>query len=306
MNNLDDSRIILQEAKERWAELVFETSLKDLREEASVEITLNEQRTVADILSVFDEKASGLDDKFNAIVGDIVNLIVDFAQKVNPEIFQDTDVDSPEDASQDLVEKLQDMGKNFKGLSRYYARNKDEMGPRKAAAEAFKSDEGRAAIEDAKELKDNEVIQAAAQAAGGELLKKLIGKIAEFVPFGKQIMDAIQLVTSVSKVGGKLKRLMNKFKKSKATPQEKFADFAEKIARGPDQELGEFASILQMEDDIEEVLDDRLEIKYVRDYVAQLRKVDPETPVNRININDVITKWIKDDEGLKQASLKVT
>ena len=171
--------------------------------------------------------------------------------------------------------------------------------------EAFKSPAGKDAISLAKELKDDDIVQAAAKAAGGELMKKIVTKVAEFIPFGKQVMDALKMVKGVASIGGKLKGLFKKFKKSKASPQDKFADFAAKVARGPDQDLGEFAKILQLDDDAEEVLDDRLEVKYVKDYVEMIRGVPPETAISDIDINELITKWVKEDEGLANADLSI-
>ena len=297
---------IIAEARERWAGLVLEAGIRDLREEAEELSLMCEAQTVEDILSVFDEKAGGLDDQFKAIIGDIVNIVVEQAKNIKPEIFEDMDVDSPEEAAEQLSGMLLDMGENFKEMGTEYQANKEDKGARIAAADAFKSNAGRDAIDAATELKDNDLVKGAAKAAGGEFVKKLLTKIAEFVPFGKQVMDAVKMVAGVAKIGGKLKGLMKKFKKSKASPQDKFADFAEKVARGPDQELGDFASVLQMNDDLEEVLDDRLEVKYVKDYVDKLRSVDPSTSVDDININELITQWIKEDEGLADTDLDVS
>ena len=301
----DDGKKLVAEVRERWAGLVLESGIRDLREEAEELSLMCESQTVGDILSVFDEKAGGLDDQFKAIVGDIVSMVTELAEKMNPDFFEDVDVDNPDQAAKELTEKLMGLGDGFKEMADIYKSKKESDGARAAMGEAFKSSAGREAIEVAKELKDDDIVQAAAKAAGGELMKKIVTKVAEFIPFGKQVMDALKMVKGVASIGGKLKGLFKKFKKSKADPQDKFADFAAKVARGKNQELGDFAKVLQLDDDAEEVLDDRLEVKYVKDYVEMIRGVSPDTPISDIDINELITKWVKEDEGLANANLDI-
>ena len=101
---------------------------------------------------------------------------------------------------------------------------------------------------------------------------------------------------------GAFKKLKGFFKKAKAAdapPEEKFADFAKGIARGKDKNMGEFAQALQMNDDLEATLDDRLEIKYIEDYVKQLEDVaksNPDMPIEDIDINKVVGTWVKEEQ----------
>ena len=349
---------IINEARTRWASLVLETQICEVRDEwqrmhedCPQDVTVGtileiiddrpgrfiyEQQTVGDVLDSFDTKSDAIEGDLEKNIGKVVDELMKYAEDLEGLPYGDlkaniesaggdapdnakkmgtkTEFDEEEakelhdQAKEALKQKIIDIANDLKAIVNEFNSNKDAEGPKKAAAMAFKKS-GQPAFEKINALRKDPVAQAAASGylgtKGKDKLKKVMTDLVkEFVPFGKQMMNAWKMMKGAMKAGGKIKGLFAKFKKSNAEPEDKFADMAAKIARGKDKQMGEFAKVLQLDDNIEAVIDDRLEIKYIEDYVAKLRDIPPETPLADIDINDMITNWVK-QQGHENVDLSV-
>ena len=209
----------------------------------------------------------------------------------------------------ELREQLVAIAKNLKVMAQAYGDTVEGVGPRRAAVAALKSKEGKAAWEGIKELRKADAAKNAGAGLLGasfkaSLLKLMTAMAKNLIPYGSNILDGWKMMKDARSMGGKIKGIFDKFKKSNAPPEDKFAAFAKTVAKGPDKDLGEFADALQLNDDAEKLVDDRLEVKYIEDYVDKLRNMPPETPISEFDINDLITQWVK-EQGIEQAAVKV-
>ena len=262
--------------------------------------TINEI-TVGEVLTNFKNKAGELGDKFKTMVTGIIDLIMDLAERIKGDEFseslEDEGVSDVGEATNKMTEAIFGIKENLEEMWADYKKSKEEMPPKAAMGKAMQGDAGKGAVENMKEFAGNPMTKLAAKTVAGELFKKFIGQVAEFVPFGKQIVAGAKLVTKGIGAFKKLKGFFKKAKKSEEPPEAKFADFAQTIARGKDKNMGEFAKALQMNDDLEAAMDDRLEIEYIQDYVKQLEDAaasNPDMPLEDLDINKVVGKWIKE------------
>jgi hypothetical protein len=264
--------------------------------------TINEI-TVGEVLQNFKNKAGELGDKFKVMVTGIIDLITDLASKIKGDDFDEAlkeeGVDDVGEATNKMTETIFGIKENLEEMWADYKKSKEDMPPKAAMGAAMQGDAGKGAVDNMKEFAGNPVVKLAAKTVAGELFKKFLGQIAEFVPFGKQIVAGAKLVTKGIGAFKKIRGFFKKAKKSAEPPEAKFADFAQSIARGKDKNMGEFANALQMNDDLEATLDDRLEIEYIKDYVEQLETAaasNPDMPIEDIDINKVIGTWVKEKQ----------
>jgi len=301
---------VICEAQERWAYVVLREGVRDVLDEArELHLLIEAGTTVGDVLSQFDDTASDLDNKVMEFVKTAMDFVKPFAAGA---IIEAGGPDAEEDDIESIVKYFSEIKDMFADVIKAIKKAGESV---KEQVKAFFKEGGTKILEafsNVKELyESSELAKKIFKAVGGEAIKKtvmkIVDKIAPLIPFGGQVLAAAKMIKGAISIGGKLKSLVSKFKKSKASPQEKFAAFAEKIARGPDNdELGELASILQMNDDIEDILDDKVEVQFVKFYVEHLRGMDESKPIESININTMLTDWIKDELGAKTADVTVT
>ena len=303
---------VICEARERWAYIVLREGVRDVLDEARELHLLTEAgMTVGDVLSQFDDAASDLDNSVMEFVKMAMDFIKPFAVDAIQSAAEESDIEAKEEDIDDILEFFSEIRSMFDDVVKAIKKAGEGV---KDQVKAFFKEGGSKILEAFAKVRElyekNELAQAVFKAIGGEAIKetvmKLVDKVAPLIPFGGQVLAAAKMMKGAMSIGGKLKSLVSKFKKSKASPQEKFAAFAEKIARGPDNdELGELASILQMNDDIEDILDDKVEVQFVKFYVDHLRGMDESEPIESININTMLTDWIKDELGAKTADVTV-
>ena len=298
-----------------------------------------QSETVGDILASFDTEAGGIEGDLEKMVDELVKGIMKFADKgqdlkqrpakqikkdlktkVKKETGKDlrnkADMDDDAIAKQEHDKQADELRKallaiadDLKALQKTFSDAEEKGGGKKAAYKAFKSGHGKAALKKIAALRK---LPAAKNAAGGflgteakdQLVKLMQNLVKKFVPYSSTIIDGWKMLKGAKEAGGKIKGIFAKFKKSNAPPEDKFAEYAKSIARGPDKKMGDMAKALQLDDSAEAVIDDRLEIQFIEDYVAKLRDVDPKTPLADVNINDMITKWVK-QQGHENIDLEV-
>jgi hypothetical protein len=289
-------------SRKRWESVVLRERIRELAVEARQLHLLTEAAgmTVGDVLSQFDEAASDLDNKVIEFVKEALKFVMaynkDAIEEAAGEEVDEGDLDGIVDFFVNLKKMFDDVMSVIKSAGESI---KDQV-------KAFFKEGGKKILEAFAKVKDlyekNKLAKIVFDKIGGDAIKKtikeLVDKVAPLIPFGGQVLAAAKMLKGAISIGGKLKSLVSKFKKTKASPQEKFAAFAEKIALGPDNDdLGELASILQMNDDIEDILDDKVEVEFVKFYVDHLRGMDESAPIEEININTMITDWIQDEFG---------
>jgi hypothetical protein len=355
MNPVDEARL-------RWASVVLEKRVLEVRDALRLdhlncaptstvadivetwdelcfrELLSEQDKTIGDILTQFDDKAESLEGDLSSLINQAVAAIMKHVDQleslktppgdvIKKQIIKvaavgDFKLSAPGEKEKkkeaaekrkkikdDLRAELSDVAQSLTGMVRIYEQNKEEEGGRKAAMMAIRSDDGSEALKKLKTLTQNDAFRAAAMGGIGAdikkavvpLIKKLVTKI---VPYASAIEDGWNMIKNAKKKSKKLMGIFAKFKKSAAPPEDKFAAFAKTVAKGPDKDLGEFADALQLDDDAEKLVDDNLEIKYIEDYVDKLRSMPPETPIADVDINDLITQWIK-GQGLEDATLEV-
>jgi len=300
--------------------------LADVIFEHRVERLLLEQEgggdmTVGSVLAAIDDKVSSMDDSLSKLIEAILQMAMEYApDKLKNKVKDNEELQSALSQGKDAVEitgwfkKLVELAKGLKvawedakkaqpdslkkKLQHLWGKNKDAM---------------RETFEHVKSLKDlyesNETFKKMINAAGFEKLKEFAAKGVEMaiksIPYGSQLVAGAKMLVSISKLGGKIMSLFKKAKAADAPPQEKLAAIAKNLAKGKDQDLGEFGKILQMNDDLEAVLDDKLEAQYITWYTDQLRKVAPNTKLSELNINKLVTDWIKNNYGKQAANVGV-
>jgi hypothetical protein len=277
--------------------------------------------TVGGVLALLDDKVSDMDNSTSKLIDAIVAVAVEYTpEKLQNKIKNNEQLQKVAGAANDLrevVEWFKTLVEKVKVLKKAW----DEAG--KAAPDSTKKrlqnlwgknkDDVKGTLEHVVGLKklynENETFKAMVNTAGFEKLKEFMAKGVELaikaIPYGGQLVAGAKMLASVAKVGGKIMDLFKKAKAVKADPQEKLAAVAKKLVRGKDENLGEFGKIFQLDDDLEAVLDDKLEAQFVEWYAGKLRELPPETPLERVNVNSMITDWIKKVYGKTNADVAI-
>ena len=295
-------------ARSRWSGLVLEAGIREASADLML-LTESSAASVGDILAQFDDAASDLDNK----VMDFVKSALKFANQFTPDAIEAASGEEVDDKDVDgILEFFSELKGMFDDVMSAIKSAGDSV---KKQVKAFFKEGGKKILEGFSNLKElyeeNKVAQAVFKKIGGEAIKstikKLVEKVAPLIPYGGTVLAAAKTLKGVAETGGKLAGMFSRFSKEKnKSPQEKFAEFAAEIARGPDNDaLGDLASILQMNDDIEDILDDKVEVQFVEYYVDHLREIDPSTPIENIDINNMLTDWIKDELGAQEADVAV-
>ena len=269
--------------------------------------------TVGDVLASFDETVSDMDDSMANFIKEAVTFAEEYApENISAMIKKSREAVELAQSKKEDVEEMMDWFKDLKGygtaLIGAWKEAKKKYEDLKKALQWLwgnKKEQINDMLDHFKGLKDmyadNDTFKELVDSVFTEALKKAIKKLIEqaikLIPYGDKLVAGYQMIKKAIEVGGKIKSLFAAFRKTQQSPDEKFGDFVEKIAQGPDNdELGKFGKALQLNDDLEAVLDDKLEAEYIKWYVGELRKVakdNPEKPISDININKLITDWIK-------------
>jgi len=269
--------------------------------------------TVGDLLASFDETVSDMDDS----MANFIKEALEFAEEYAPENISAMIKKSKEAAElassnkddvKEMLEWFTDLKKYGVDLQSAWREAKKKYDDIKKSLQWLwgnKKEQITDVLDHFKGLKDlytsNEtfkgLVDTVFTSALKQAIKKLVEQAVKLIPYGDKLVAGYQMIKKAVEVGGKIKSLFASFRKSQQSPDEKFADFAEKIAKGPDNDqLGKFGKALQLNDDLEDVLDDKLEAEYIKWYVGELRKIAKDSPdksIADININKIITDWIK-------------
>ena len=278
--------------------------------------------TVGGVLAMLDDKVSSMDDSMSKLIEAIISIAVEYApEKLKKKVEENEDIQKAKGAAKDLKEvydwfkELLDMAK---GLKKAWddAKKAQPDGVKKQLQHLWgnNKDSIKEVFEHVGALKEmygeNETFKAMVNAAGFEKLKEFMAKGVELaiksIPYGSQLVAGAKMLASVAKLGGKIMTLFKKAKAAKADPQEKLAAVAKNLVRGKDENLGDFGKIFQMDDDLEAVLDDKLEAEFIEWYSKKLRGLPPETPLDSVNVNKVITTWVKNVYGKKNAAVGIS
>jgi hypothetical protein len=275
--------------------------------------------TVGGVLALLDDKVSDMDSSMSKLIDAIVTMAVEYTpEKLQSKVKGNEQLQRVAGAAKDLKEVVE-WFKTLADMAKALKKAWDDSG--KAEPDNLKKrlqslwnknkDVVKGTLEHIVGLKKlyggNETFKAMVNAAGFEKLKEFMTKGVELaiksIPYGGQLVAGAKMLASVAKVGGKIMDLFRKAKAAKADPQEKLAAVAKNLVRGKDENLGEFGKIFQMDDDLEAVLDDKLEAQFVEWYAKKLRELPPETPLEKANVNRLITDWIKQVYGKSNAEV---
>ena len=270
--------------------------------------------TVGDILAAFDDTVNDMDNAMS----EFLQKIIEFAKQYAPE-----NIKKMIEQGEEKVKSIQNYKKDAEEIIAWFKKLKD-LGT--ALVAAFKEAKGKhpdnakkmlqylwtqkkdvaqGVIEHFKLLKGmyekNETFKQCVDKVFGDAFKKtmiaLVQQAIKLIPYGDKIVAAAKLVKNVADIGGKIKDLFASFKKAKASPQDKFAAFAQKIVQGPDNpQLGAIGKAIQLNDKLEATIDDKLEAKFIKAYIETLKNADPATPISKLDANKLIGDFIKKEQ----------
>lgn len=292
-------------------DLVLEGSLLLMEAEASE----GGGATVGSILAALDDKVSEMDSSMIKLVNEIINLSSQYSPENVSKILKTGQKSEKE--MQEIVgwfKTLKELALKLKeGWSKSKSDHPDSLKNQIVSFFSANKELSVKAFNHLKALKTlwdkNELFKESMKATGFAALKKFWdsfgSQVLEAIPIVGTIIKGAKMIGSIFNLGGKIKELFKKAKEVKAPPEDKFAAVAKSLVKGKDQNLGALTKIIQIDDDIEAVLDDGLESKFVQWYVAKLREMSPETPLSEINANSMLTDFIKGEFGKPRANVSL-
>ena len=271
--------------------------------------------TVGSILAALDDKVSEMDSTMMKLVNEIINVASQYSPENVAKILKSGQ--KAEKETQEIVKWFSTLKELALKLKEGWAKSKsDHPDSLKNQILSFFSSNKEIStktfnhFKSLKEMWDkNAVFKETMKASGFAAFKKFWdsfgSQVLEAIPFVGMIVKGAKMIGSIFSLGGKIKELFKKAKEAKAPPEDKFAAVAKSLVKGKDQNLGALTKIIQLDDDIEAVLDDGLESKFVQWYVGKLREMPPETPLSDVNANKMLTDFIKNEFGKPNADVSV-
>lgn len=267
----------------------------------------NAPGTVGEILATIDNRVSDMDSQFAQLVEEIIKFAEEFgAEEVAEGIQALRDLSKAPDEIKEIKAWFEKLKEKATGLLSSYKKSKTEAPDsiKKQLQYLFKNDREvvSSTLEHVKSIqvlyKKNGTFKAFVDSTAGAALKtamqKIVEQVIKAIPYGAQIVAGLQMLVKAAEIGGKMWELFKKAQAAKEmSPQDKLAAVAKNIVRGKDEKLGEIGKILQLDDDLEATLDDKLEADFITWYVEQLRSVPPDTPLDQVDVNKVLTGWVK-------------
>jgi hypothetical protein len=326
-----EKRLLKEWVKERTSQILYERMLmtetilksqffKELVFEHKTDLILMENSedtvTVSSILSSLDDKVSNIDNVFHGFLKDLIEAGTKISSGEVEKILQ---------SSNDIDKAAEEVQKWFKTFKTIISDIKTEW---QKASEQFpdslrkklmflsyhKHDTFLKIFSHFSEMKklysSNKTFKELIDGSALKFLKLMWEqwgqKIASFIPVVKKLKIAWDFTKNVFSIGGKIKSLFQKVKKASAEPQEKLATVAKTLVKGKDEKLGTLGKILQLDDNIESVIDDKLKAEFIQFYTDHLRSIDPNTPIADINVNKMLTDFIKNQYGKPNVNLELT
>ena len=87
------------------------------------------------------------------------------------------------------------------------------------------------------------------------------------------------------------------FDTAQATPSEMFTILVNDIMKAPDNKTttAGFLDKFNVDDEYQKMLDDKVEIQFIKWAIDSLKTLDPSTKVDQLDFNDELIDWLKDD-----------
>lgn len=280
------------------------------------------EMTVGDLLASFDNTVNDMDDAMMKFIENIVN----FAKEYTPDNVKEM-IKKGEKSVKQIKSFKKDNDqillwfKDFGGHAKQLVAAVKES---RSAAEGIKKqlswmwgnkkDVMKSAFEHIGALKEmyeeNETFKECVDKIFGAVFKKSMIKLAEevvkFIPYGDKLIAGYKILQKTFEIGGKIKDMFASFRKTKASPQDKLASFAEEIVQGPDNDqLGKLGKAIQLDDRLEKTIDNKLEARFIEKYIETLRNADPNTPLSKLSADDMLSQFIeKEQQGVEVAAPK--
>lgn len=296
----------------RFSGLVLEMRL--LLEEPQSPAASSEN-TVGAVLAALDDRVSEMDTK----LGEFIQALIKMAAELSPEEVKkkieavQKDVKDYQKDTKDIQKWCEKLVELVKATKVAWDKSKSEQPDslKKRLMFLF-STQGKVLVETFKHvmsMKDlyqkNDLFKHLIASAGFNALKELWATykddIVNLIGHGTGLSTAWKIVKGIMSIGGKVADLFKKAKEANASPQDKLAAVTKQTIKGKDEKLGILSKILQLDDDLEAVLDDKLEAKFIDWYTGKLRELPPSTPLKDVDANKLLTDFVKGAYGKSKA-----